>query len=662
MSALASMLAQLDAAVLAALTSKGVVARAQRDVEQGKVAITARGLEEASAIVEGFAVTIHAKGLKASRCTCPAVGLCRHRVTAVLALRAEDPFASAASPAIAPATRPMASPDADAPRAIAGLDFAGMDFAEIARFAGRDWPRALALATEPAEIARGPSLTVRFPESEDRVTFPAGAALAGALHKGRPARARLAIAAAALALARDAGRALPEIAAASDSVDPRTLDRAKAALEAAATLLAAGLQGEARERLFTVAIAARTEAAPRLAGLLRNLSRQLAPAAPGSEASGPGERLAALAEAYALTEALRRSPSDRRLLGTLARSFTPGDAMIAALVGAEPWRTPAGARGLTLVFADLATGRLHRATEARGAGVDLAFSAEAAWRRPLWGLATPADMLGRLVRLPAAALSADGALGLSQRAEWAPGRFHMDALAAAGVLQTRWSAVQALSAEQIGLRRAPGETLVLFAPQDVAEPVFDAYAQRWLWRWRDATGAAAGLVLPRDGAQDPATLAPHGPHLRAGLIAVEMRPRGVALRLMTLWLKGEEEKPFPLALPWPFALPPAPRGFAAVMAQARALVRPAPPPPPPIDPVRLFFDRALEGVASAIGGGQGGVQAVARLLADARALGLSRLAGPMEAFVAEPTAARGLRLGYLLQEARRLATPWRADD
>jgi hypothetical protein len=141
-----------------------------------------------------------------------------------------------------------------------------------------------------------------------------------------------------------------------------------------------------------------------------------------------------------------------------------------------------------------------------------------------------------------------------------------------------------------------------------------------------------------------------------------MRPRGVALRLMTLWLKGEEEKPFPLALPWPFALPPAPRGFAAVMAQARALVRPASPPPSPIDPVLLFFDRALEGVASAIGGGQGGVQAVARLLADARALGLSRLAGPMEAFVAEPTAARGLRLGYLLQEARRLATPWRADD
>ena len=84
-------LAAHDTAALEALASAGAVRRAVRDVEEGKVRVLSR--DDGSAVVEagGQRVEIGAEGPRAARCACPATGLCRHVLAAVLALRADAP-------------------------------------------------------------------------------------------------------------------------------------------------------------------------------------------------------------------------------------------------------------------------------------------------------------------------------------------------------------------------------------------------------------------------------------------------------------------------------------------------------------------------------------------------------------------------------------------
>ena len=72
MSALVDLYASLDDATLETVASKGVLRRAQADLEK---AIIER-LEETEIVgtVDGAAVRLDAKGLAKSRCSCPAPG------------------------------------------------------------------------------------------------------------------------------------------------------------------------------------------------------------------------------------------------------------------------------------------------------------------------------------------------------------------------------------------------------------------------------------------------------------------------------------------------------------------------------------------------------------------------------------------------------------
>ncbi len=87
-SALLAALAAFDDGALETLASKGLLRRARRDVEDGKVVVEARAEDSATVRADGEAVAIGPAGPAAASCTCPAAGVCRHRLAAVLALRA----------------------------------------------------------------------------------------------------------------------------------------------------------------------------------------------------------------------------------------------------------------------------------------------------------------------------------------------------------------------------------------------------------------------------------------------------------------------------------------------------------------------------------------------------------------------------------------------
>lgn len=626
MSALSGFLATLDEAALIAAANKGVVIRARKDASGGKITLEAQDDDTARLRMDAETITLDAKGLTACRCSCPAPGLCRHQVTAILFM--QDMLARNDATDQPP---PPATPEVT-------LD-------DIQRFARGDWPLALALCEEPFQIEAGLSRSVRFPDTGETATFLAGRPLPEALFKGpRSNRQRRVIAAAALILLRDAGTVLPDHIAPETSraaATPRLLDLAQAGLRQAAGGLASGQVIEAGNRLFTIAISARTEAVPRLSGALRGLAGRLDPDRLRRAEDRPEAILGALAAAYALTEALRKTPADPALTGVHARSFTAQGPRELVYLGAEDWRTNSGARGFTSFLFDADAGTFHPATDARGAGLDMAYVGKMMWQTAIWSAGTPAQMAGRRLAFADLAMAGDGALSLTQTATLT-GPAPLAGLLAHPAVQRDWDSLwdylQAAAGQ--GLRRKRGEVLALVRPQQADEPVFDPLSQSDLWPWLDEAENLLSLALPDEARHI---------RLQAPALGLAAFGDGARPRLIAYWPQGQD---IPVSL----------RDPAAIWRKRQADGSPTAVPQPephapsrhPPDNLERWFDRLQEAVLLRLGQPMQGWRP--DLIGDADTLGLQMIATALRASEGAPlTADQALKLAYLADQSRRLS-------
>ncbi len=624
MSALGEFLSSLDEAALIAAANKGVVIRARKDAGSGKVAVADEDDRAARLNVDAETVVLDAKGLTACRCSCPAPGLCRHQITAILFMQGRAPVAS-----------PKEPPAADAPE---------LTLEEVERFARADWPLALALTEEPFRIETGLSRSVRFPETGESVTFLAGRPLAEALFKGpRSSRQRRVVAAAALILLRDAGIPLPDFIAADPTraaATPRLLDLAQAGLRQAVSALASGQVIEAGNRLFTVAISARTEAVPRLSGALRGLSERLDPDRLRRAEDRPEAILGALGTAYALAEALRGAPDDPRLTGVHARSFTAHGPRELICLGAEDWTTDAGARGFTTILMDPETGAFHRATDARGAGIDPIYVASQQWQAMIWTAGRAADLAGKRLSFPDLAMAADGALSLTQSARIAEPAPLAKLLAMPSIIgdwDTLWDYV--LEQAGRGLRRMRGEALALIRPAQTDDPVFDPLNQTDLWPWLDSQGTALHLALPETARH----FRLHPPAL--GLVALGA---GARPRLIAYW---HTDRDTPISLRNPEERWRRRQGPAQDTTPKPVIRSPAQIPPDNLD---RWFDRLQEAILLRLGQRTAGWRP--DLLIDAETLGLDLIGSALRVTEDAPlTPDQALKLAWLADQTRRLS-------
>lgn len=101
---------------LAAAASRGLLRRALADVEAGHGAVDPKDADSFVFVVDGHTATLTPAGLVRATCSCPSPGVCRHRLSAVLALRqvlADHP-APEATPEPPPQPKP-AAPKAKSP-------------------------------------------------------------------------------------------------------------------------------------------------------------------------------------------------------------------------------------------------------------------------------------------------------------------------------------------------------------------------------------------------------------------------------------------------------------------------------------------------------------------------------------------------------------------
>ena len=497
--ALRASLAAFDDAALATLANPGLVRRAHRDIEEGKLRLVSASEGTAAVEADGQRVTLDARGPRAADCACKSVAMCRHRIAAVLFLQGlgeGDAGASAADEAAADPAEIVSS----------------FDLAALERWTGKaSWRAALELAEAERPVeASANAISVEFEELDGPVRILRGQGFDGIVSKAAKARAKAFHAAAVLAARRHFGASLPqpeeadeEAATAALSVDLVFLERVAANLADVVTLGFNLAPVPLEESLFELSVSSRADSLPRLAAILRAIAAQVRLRRQRTLSFDPDRLLELAASAFALTRALGAAEDERRagLAGKVRRDFAAAGPLSLVGCGGERWRTDAGARGVTAWFVELKTGRWLSTTLARGAGQDPTFVPGEAWRhQPLWHAAPLAELAHARIELTGSRISSDDRLSapataraevlarpVRPQADW-PGVVH------------RWAALREayLSQTGVGLDATSAPAACLLAPSAAAEPYFDDFAQQLVWPLRDVDGEWLALTLDHE--------------------------------------------------------------------------------------------------------------------------------------------------------------------
>lgn len=505
-----AMAAALDDAALEALAPKGLVRRAGADVAAGKAAIQTETADVADLSVDGERVRLTASGPKDSRCSCPAPGVCRHRLAALIFLRDTQDRASEAD-----------QPDESAEPEAVDWSILAASFTEdrLARFAGKaGWRQVLdeqsrAQSAEVLQLAG--TLQVRLGDGDEPVIFLASGGLEAALTKAPEKFRKARVTLAALAVRHALG--LPDLviseaavaeASTVAAVDSQTLaairDLLRRLYRAALAFAPLALEDEARR----LAVAGRIEALPRLSALLRTIAGGVAAIRRREVDADPETLLTQLGEAYAISVALESvtEPAERdAVTGVVRQRYDPITDRTLFGLGARLWETPGGALGVTAYFHDPESDRDFRLTQARADRKDVGFSPQAAFQLPIWGVPM-AKLAAATVALREGAAAPSGRLSTGQATSatasaWIP---KPEALRNWRCAADDWQVLEDRLRETFspGLARPRiDDTAVILIQSRFAPLRFDELTQSLIWPVADALGRWVGLTLPYEGVE-----------------------------------------------------------------------------------------------------------------------------------------------------------------
>jgi hypothetical protein len=481
---------------LEAATSRGLVRRAHRDLKMGGARLTHREAEEAVIELRDAVVTLRTGGLAAASCTCPAHETCRHILAAVIFLRTTEPAEADRKVQASQAGGAESSPDPVA-------EILGYTKAQLSRAFGKTLMERAAgsLPSEVTITTSGAACVIVF-AGRPEVLYVASAGIKGMVCKAPAEEARLLCAQALLAVHRahhlhtaaGVGEAAKrsDVGALLDSASALLIDWALTGLAAASQAL--------EDRMFDAAIAVRAAGLFRLSAELRRLSEDVRRRRERDAELAPLESLRGAARAFALVEALRRSPADPSLRGRARETFDAAGELALVGCGFEIWRTPTDARGATAYFYAPAPRRWFSASLARTAGQDLGFVPEQAVQQDaVWG-STLNTLSGSEVSLQGAAAAPGGRLSLSRgtRASLKPAQLRRDEIKQWEGSFQDWSALDAFIRRRFApsLRSPrPMSQVAVLVPARTETPAFDEITQELIVRLLDVNEQPLALTI-----------------------------------------------------------------------------------------------------------------------------------------------------------------------
>ncbi|MDX8350243.1 SWIM zinc finger family protein [Cognatiyoonia sp. IB215446] len=646
---LAALLDTHDESALAALASVGLVRRASRDLEAGNFQITSRDDTQAKVTTGDQTVELKGPSLTDATCTCPATGICRHVVLAVLALRANESLATA--------------PD-DVPKRTAHDDLTNLTEAALRKFAGVDWDKALTQATISVEgtvVEDGTNLSVQLPDTEMPVTFLAGLGLKGAVFKGPKSTKRRVVTAAALLVRTQSGtQKLDDLAPASAEAGPLSVDflqDARAAVETLVSGVFGGGSSVAEEAMFDIAISARSQAAPRLTGLMRTLARQARQARDHHVRYDDVTFLTLSATTCALIHALEATPLDSELTGVVRRSYSDLPETHLLPLAAVKWQSATGARGMRLHIFVPEEGQWYSSGQARGAGMDPTFSPSAAYQAPLWIAGTTKSLIGKHVTLRNGRTSPDRFLPMDHgQAEIITGAGNAaETLAQCGALFANFAAARADLTARLptGLRQAGRAVPIALRPTSYGEASFDDIAQ--LYRLPIVGTDGSTLELTLTSGDDVKWLTVQASRVECFVCEATFTNRQLTLAPVTAYLPRTNDKPQNICnLTLDSERQRA--NAMAISGRAWSLLKNTITGAPTMarDPIEDLSIQVLEGIAEMLRFHDPSV--LAKISRKSETLGLTGLASAIEKTVETGSVADSLRASYIAAEVSHLAT------
>ncbi|MBX7219054.1 MAG: hypothetical protein K1Y36_03840 [Blastocatellia bacterium] len=550
-------LAMFDDGAFETLSNKGLVRRARKDL-QGGAAPEIVGTNETHVLlkVTDAEVKISEQGPAKAVCSCPSVELCRHILIACFWLQETRTEA----PAAAVRATPEGEPPAALPPPSLDLDDTVLLQATVdvlTKLAGKKLVKsALELFSVSPEhaIHKEAGIMVDLPTVNATVRFFPGQGLEGMLCSCK-AREFCSHRVLAVLLYQKAAGVVLEGAAQAPRIlqetgqAPRTRNEI---LVATKSLLAECLHtgichlSEATEqRLVTLSVAAVGVHLPRLSHVLRGNSDELRLLLKRDAKADEARLFSLMARTFALCQALEKTGEGlgrADLIGKYRTTYDEVGTLELCGIGAYQWETKSGFAGLTVLFWDERSQRVHSWSEARPKYQGTGFNPlQRLYQEGPWeGMLNPAQASRNRFKLMHARRNGQFRLSGSSGSRTIlvgptmPAKMNFEKLA-----YRSWKALAEKLATQtaIGLAEPnPLDEIVLAQPAVWGEREFDSVSQTFYWEIQDEEGLPLLLQVSYSDLEkqritaleqlDPAALAATGVVCRAfrGLNGLRLYP------------------------------------------------------------------------------------------------------------------------------------------
>ena len=390
----------LDDDALAIATSKGLVRRAQKELEKGVEPEMQMSGDRFTLTLLDHTVTFPASNLLEATCTCPAADICRHILVGCLWLRTQLPTT--------PASDASDSVESEAPSPPPDVPAYSLD--DLTTWASKSTLRDgfAFFDRESYEIDVADPIIVRFPNANITCRYGSATGLTGMLCSCKPRQVCQHQVATVLAILLNQGMTLspPEATSAVEfdaAAAAQAIATAQTRLEQTVAIGLLHLSDITHQQFVTLAVSAQGAKLPRLALALRSIASDI-DLQLKRDATADSDRLfARMAYTYALCAALQQAAPAYPLYLTGQAQSRYDDVGILELVGmgAYPWQTQSGYAGLTVIFWDKATQQWCSWSESRPMFHRQHFNPNRAYRQPgPWeGIANPAEASQSFLRL-----------------------------------------------------------------------------------------------------------------------------------------------------------------------------------------------------------------------------------------------------------------------
>ena len=486
---LSQMLEAFDEVSLEAISSKGVIRRAKRDLSTSSYKVIETSVYQAKISTDDQIVTLTEQGPRKAMCTCPATGVCRHIVLSVLALKECSESLQ----------KELGSGDSAAPASDSASTFQSakdevrqLTETQLKKYAGADWPRALVIVDgyESIEVSEhGLNCTLSITDALVKVTLISGQSLKESVYKGPKTKQRLLTTVCVILLRKQLGITLEQpidvVSSKPESIGFDFLNAAKQEVLRSVSAVLNGTPEIAVNRLYDLAISARVQSAPRLVSQLRTLAKLASLATTRHIQFQSSTYIRSSANTYSLLLALEKFPNDFALTGVLKKDFLNAAPLELWMLGATKWRTPNGARGLTAYGFSSQTKQWYSVANARAAGNDPLFDPVSAYNSQVWNAGLLTDLIGGSVLLEQPRISTDNqiSLTLDRTGKDLKTRLTWTQLIESSACYSDTHNLKQYLAEALGFgtKRASAPKPFLFAPASYTTPYFNDIDQTYYW-------------------------------------------------------------------------------------------------------------------------------------------------------------------------------------